>query len=251
MSFKELFSRQAADYAQFRPTYPEELFRYLASLTKEHLCAWDCGTGSGQAAIALASYCSRIIGTDPSADQIAHARRHPKVEYRIAPAEDSAISAGSVDLTVVAQALHWFDLGKFYTEVQRVSKPSGSIIAVWCYALMEITPAVDRVIHRYYYDVIGKYWEPERRWVEQGYRGISFPFEEIVPPEFSMTAEWTFDHLVGYINTWSATQTALRLEEVNPLDSTRMELREAWGEIEGTKRVRWPLFIRVGSIKKV
>lgn len=251
MSFKELFSRQAGDYAQFRPTYPEELFRYLASLTEEHSDAWDCGTGNGQAAIALAQYYDRVIGIDPSADQVAHARPHPKVEYRIAPAEDSAISAGSIDLIVAVQALHWFDLDKFYAEVQRVAKPSGSIIAVWCYGLMEITPAVDRVVSRYYHNVIGKYWEPERRLVEQGYRGIPFPFEEIVPPEFSMRADWTFDHLVGYLNTWSATQTAIRLEGANPIELIRAELREAWGDIGGMERVRWPLFVRVGSIRKV
>lgn len=245
-----LFSRQANDYARFRPTYPEDLFGYLASLTEEHSCAWDCGTGNGQAAIALARYYDRVIGTDPSADQIAHAQLHPKVEYRVAPAEDSRISAKSADLVTVAQALHWFDLDKFYEEVQRVAKSSGSIIAVWCYGLMEITPAVDQIIRRYYHDVIGKYWEPERRLVEQGYRGIPFPFQEIAPPEFLMEADWTFDHLLGYLGTWSATQAAIRSEGVNPLDTIRAELREAWGDVEVTRQIRWPLFARIGSIIK-
>ena len=251
MSFKELFSKQANDYARFRPTYPEDLFGYLASLTEEHSCAWDCGTGNGQAAIALAHYYDRVIGTDPSADQIAHARPHPKVEYRIAPAEDSAISAERVALIVVAQALHWFDLDKFYAEVQRVAKPSGSIIAVWCYGLMEITPAVDQIISRYYHNVIGKYWEPERQLVEQGYRGIPFPFHEIATPEFLMEATWTFNHFLGYLNTWSATQAAIRSEGVNPLGAIRTELCEAWGHVEMERQIRWPLFVRVGSIRKI
>lgn len=245
-----LFSKQANDYARFRPTYPEDLFGYVASLTEEHSCAWDCGTGNGQAAIALAHYYDRVIGTDPNADQVAHARSHPKVEYRIAPAEGSAISAESSDLIVAAQALHWFDLGKFYAEVQRVAKSSGSIIAVWCYGLMEITPAVDQIISRYYHNVIGKYWEMERRWVEQGYRGLPFPFEEIMPPEFSMEADWILDHLLGYLNTWSATQTAIRLEGANPIDLIRAELREAWGHVEMKRQIRWPLFVRIGRINK-
>ncbi len=247
----KLFSKQANDYARFRPTYPEDLFGYLASLTEEHSCAWDCGTGNGQAAIALAHYYDRVIGTDPSTDQIAHVRPHPKVEYRIAPAEDSAISVESIDLIVVAQALHWFDVGKFYAEAQRVAKSSGSIIAVWCYGLMEAAPAADQIISRYYHNVIGKYWEPERRLVEQGYGGIPFPFQEITAPKFLMEATWTFAHFLGYLSTWSATQAAIRSEGVNPLDTIRTELREAWGDVEEAKRVRWPLFIRVGSIRKI
>lgn len=198
----------------------------------------------------LARYYDRVIGTDPSADQIAHACPHPKIEYRIAPAEDSAISTESVDLIVVAQALHWFDLDKFYTEAQRVAKSSGSIIAVWCYGLMEITPIVDQIIGRYYHNVIGKYWEPERRLVEQGYRGIPFPFQEIAAPEFLMEATWTFDHLLGYLSTWSATQTAIRLEGVDPLGVIRAELHEAWGHVESTRQVKWPLFVRAGRINK-
>lgn len=245
-----LFSKQANNYARFRPTYPEDLFGYLASLTKEHSCAWDCGTGNGQAAIALAHYYDRVIGTDPNADQIAQTRPHPKVEYRIAPAEDSAISAESVDLIVVAQALHWFDLGKFYAEVQRVAKPSRSIIAVWCYGLMEITPAIDQIVRRYYHNVIGKYWEPERQMVEQGYRGIPFPFQEIETPEFLMEATWTFDHLLGYLGTWSATQAAIRSEGRNPLEEIRAELQGAWGPEKLARRIRWPLFVRAGRIDK-
>lgn len=249
-SFKELFSKQAGDYARFRPTYPENLFRYLASLTKEHSATWDCATGNGQAAVALTPYYDRVIATDSSTSQIDQARPHPKVEYQIALAEDSGISSGSIDLIAVAQALHWFDPDQFYAEIRRVAKPSGSIIAVWCYALMEITPAVDQVIKRYYHGVIGKYWEPERRLVEEGYRGLPFPFGEITPPEFSMEADWSFDHLMGYLGTWSATQTAIHLEGKNLLDTIRTELKEAWGPGESMKRVRWPLFVRVGSIRK-
>ena len=194
---KELFSNQANDYARFRPSYPADLFRSLASLTKGHSCAWDCGTGNGQAATTLVHYYGRIIATDPSADQITHAQTHPKVEYGTASAENSGISAESIDLIVAAQALHWFDLDKSYAEVRRVAKTTGSVIAAWCYSSLEVTPAVDRVVNRYYRDVVGKYWEPERRLVEQGYRGIPFPFQEIVAPEFLMETDWVFDHLVG------------------------------------------------------
>lgn len=244
---KELFSTQAGAYARFRPTYPAELFQYLASLTSGHKCAWDCGTGSGQAAIALAHYYDRVVATDPSAEQLAHAQRHAKVDYRVATAEASGIPSTSVDLIVVAQALHWFDHERFYAEVRRVAKPSGSVFAAWCYSLMEVAPAVDRIVHRYYHEIVGPYWEPERRWVEQGYQSLPFPFDEVAPPPFRMEADWNFDRLMGYLGTWSATQAAIRAESRNPLDALRQELQTAWGS-DAAKRVRWPLFLRVGRI---
>ena len=184
--FKDFFSEQATGYARYRPTYPEDLFRYLASLTPEHTCAWDCGAGSGQAAVGLVPYYGQVIATDPSKEQLAQASPHPKVNFQVASAEDSGIPSNSVDLIVAGQALHWFDLQGFYAEVRRITKPSGSIIAVWCYALAEIAPAVDAVTWRYYHDVVGKYWGPERRLVEQCYRGIS----EVLPIKLYHFEPW-------------------------------------------------------------
>jgi hypothetical protein len=65
--------------------------------------------------------------------------------------------------------LHWLDLPSFYREVERVVK-SGGLFAVWCYHLAEVTPAVDALIQRFYRDIVGPYWPPERRLVEDGYR---------------------------------------------------------------------------------
>ena len=114
MTFKDHFSRQAADYAKFRPGYPQELFDYLGSIAPSRQLAWDCGTGNGQAAVGLASVFDRVIATDASEKQISKAQLHERVEYRVAPAENSGIESGTIDLIMVAQALHWFDLPRFY-----------------------------------------------------------------------------------------------------------------------------------------
>ena len=58
----------------------------------------------------------------------------------------------------------------------------GGILAAWCYQLHTVSPEVDAVIRRLYADILGSYWPPERRLVEQGYRTLPFPFEEIEPP---------------------------------------------------------------------
>src|SRR5215475_11590766 len=125
MGFKDHFSRQAANYAKFRPRYRRELFDYLASIAPGRELAWDCGTGNGQAAVGLASVFDRVIATDASKKQIANAEPHNRVEYHVAPAENSGIPSGTIDLIMVAQALHWFDLDRFYGQAGRVLKPDG------------------------------------------------------------------------------------------------------------------------------
>ena len=116
MNFEDNFSEQSKQYAQFRPQYPDVLYEYLASLAAERLLVWDCGTGNGQAAVSLAKYFSRVYATDASAEQITHAKLHEKVEYHIENAEHVRLDSGIVDLVTVAQAVHWFDFDKFYTE---------------------------------------------------------------------------------------------------------------------------------------
>src|SRR5438874_11214721 len=108
--FKDHFSQQAADYAKFRPRYPKELFRYLAQVAPGIELAWDCATGNGQAAVELAELFQRVIATDASEKQITNAEPHARVEYRVAPAENSGIESNTIDLVTVAQALHWLDL---------------------------------------------------------------------------------------------------------------------------------------------
>src|SRR5437867_9645499 len=165
MTFKDHFSRQAADYAKFRPGYPQELFQYVGSVAPSRQLAWDCGTGNGQAAVGLASVFDRVIATDASEKQITNAEPHQRVDYRVAPAENSGIKSETIDLIMVAQALHWFDLDRFYAEARRVLKPNG-VLAASAYNLLHIEPAIDEVINRYYYDVVGPFWPPERKLVE-------------------------------------------------------------------------------------
>src|SRR5437867_1927146 len=122
MSFKDHFSKQAADYAKFRPRYPHEMFEYLGSLAPRRQLAWDCDTGNGQAAVGLATVFERVIATDASEKQIANAQSHERVEYRVAAAENTGIQSATVDLIMVAQALHWFDLPRFYEEARHALK---------------------------------------------------------------------------------------------------------------------------------
>ena len=247
MAFQDHFSGHAADYASHRPTYPRELFEYLSGLVERRSIAWDCATGNGQAARALAEFFERVIATDASAEQIASAAELPHhVELRVVPAEDSALPPASVDLVTVAQALHWFDCEAFFAEVDRVLAPGG-VLAVWSYGLTRISPEVDVVIDRFYRGEIEEFWPPERMHVETAYREIPFPYEEQENvPDFSMVVEWTVDELLNYLGTWSAVRRFVASRGGDPVGQLAPELRAAWGD-DGTREVCWPLILRIGQ----
>jgi SAM-dependent methyltransferase len=246
-SFKDHFSGHADRYGAFRPTYPAALFKYLASLPARNDLAWDCATGNGQAAVGLAPYFKSVIATDASQKQLDVAVPQQRICYRIASAENSEIPTGTVDLVTVAQALHWFDLPAFYTEVRRVCRP-GSVFAAWCYQLHTITPEIDAIVYRLYTEIVGTYWPPERRIVEQGYQSLAFPFEIISIPAFTMAARWDLSHLLGYLDTWSATQRFRAERNEDPIEQIRPDLCTAWGNQKEERLVIWPLHVRAGRV---
>jgi SAM-dependent methyltransferase len=241
VTFKDLFSAQSADYARFRPTYPPALFAWLASVAPGRACAVDVATGNGQAALLLAPHFARVVALDGSAAQVAEAPPHPGVSYAVAPAEATGLDDGSADVLTVAQAFHWFQQARFFAEAARVLRPGG-VLAVWCYGLMQVDPAVDAVVQHLYRDVVGPYWEPERGLVEDGYRGVAFPFQRLDAPPFEMVAEWTLDGLLGYLRTWSAVRGFARARCADPVAALAPQLTRAWGA-PTTRTARWPLSV--------
>jgi SAM-dependent methyltransferase len=241
--FKDHFSGHAAGYARNRPGYPPALFAWLASQSPALDRAWDCGTGSGQAAVPLADHFAAVVATDPSAEQIRNAAPHPRVTYRVAPAEESGLEEGSASLVSVAQALHWFDLPRFWAEAGRVLKPGG-LLAAWTYPLMSVTPAVDAVVGRFYDGEVGPYWPPERRLVDEEYRTIAFPWTEVEVPSFAIELGWTLGDLLAYVRTWSAVQRYRKQHGTDPVDGIERELADAWGAADAVHAVHWPLVVR-------
>ena len=238
------FSQYSGDYAQYRPGYPEELFSLLARECAHHELAWDCGTGNGQAARALARHFERVLATDLSREQISAATGADNITWRAAPAEESGLPAQGTDLITVAQALHWFDLDAFFDEARRVLRPGG-LLAVWSYGLAEITPEVDAVIRELYHNRVGPWWPPERAMVEDGYASIRMPFPELDVPALHMSRSWNLSELVGYLRTWSAVQRFLKERGEDPVFTLEAALERAWGDPGNRHTVRWPLSLRV------
>lgn len=216
--------------------------QFLADCCEKRKLAWDCATGNGQTAVALTAYFDRIIATDASEAQIRSATSHPRIDYRVARAERSALDPRSVDLITVSQALHWFDIDRFFDEVMRVLVPGG-VFSAWSYGLCAVDPAIDAHILELYRRM-DDYWPPERRLVEDRYRSIELPMPAIAVPGFEMTANWKVDAMLGYLRTWSACQHCLREVGTDPVDTIEEALRRLWGA--EAREVRWPLALKVG-----
>jgi SAM-dependent methyltransferase len=245
MPLEENFSQQAPIYARYRPQYPAALFARLAELAPGRELAWDCATGSGQAALGLVDQFRQVWATDASPGQIAQAVAHERIHYRVGPAGDSGLPGRAVDLISVAQALHWFDLESFYAEAQRVLKPGG-VLAAWCYLLPDITPEIDPILRRYYEEVLGPFWAPGIRRVEERYANLPFPFAELEPPGVRMEAEWDLEQVSGFLRSWSATPEYVAAHGRHPLEEVQADLEKAWGPADEKRRVHWPMCFRIG-----
>lgn len=248
MSFKDHFSTQASDYAKYRPDYPQELYDFILLHVRSSDAAWDCGTGNGQVAVALADYFEDVMATDPSAKQIENAMPAENITYSVAPAEASGLPTNYFDVVTVGQAAHWFDFDRFYAEVNRVAKP-GALLVIWGYGLHHINPEVDAVINHFYNTTIGAYWPPERKYLDNEYRDLPFPYTPISVPAMHMEKAWTMYNLLGYLSTWSSVQAYIKAHGTNPLQVLMPQLTDAWGAPELLHTVRWPLYIKAGFVQ--
>ncbi|NTW50961.1 MAG: class I SAM-dependent methyltransferase [Chlorobiaceae bacterium] len=244
--FRDYFSTVSSNYALFRPSYPDTLFAWLASVAPARRMAWDCATGSGQAAAGLVAYFERVVATDASQAQIQGAVLHPRVEYRVALADASGLNDRSVDLVTVAQALHWFDMERFYDEVRRVLVADG-VLVVWCYGPLVVEgEEINAIVRRFYDEVVGPFWPAERAIVDDGYREISLPFTRIDVPVFDMSVLWNLHDLLGYISTWSATARFIQATGIDPVLQLGRQLSERWGQADDRKAITWPMVVQAG-----
>ncbi|MBC7828663.1 MAG: class I SAM-dependent methyltransferase [Chitinophagaceae bacterium] len=246
---KDLFSNQSDIYARYRPGYPPELIDYILQFVAGRDTAWDCATGNGQAALLLASHFSLVQATDISGKQIANSKKHPRIQYAIAKEESTPFAEQSFDLITVAQAYHWFNFKGFKQEAKRLLKPTG-VVAVWGYSMVSSEyDKLNEMIAIFYNDTVGPFWDAERKYVDDHYRTIPFPYEEFPAKEFFMEVQWNLEDLSGYLNTWSSVQHFIKAKGYNPVDELRSDLQMAWPLTESIV-FRFPLFLRLGRIRK-
>lgn len=243
---KDLFSGHAEQYAKYRPTYPPELFEYLNTLVPNKQKAWDCATGNGQLARELAKTFDRVFATDISQQQINHAPQRDNIHYSVQPAEKTNFAAQQFDLVTVGQAVHWFNFEQFYAEVRRTAK-ANAYISIVGYGSIAITEPIEQLIKAFHKNVIGPFWDKEAKDVDKKYQTIPFPFNEVQAPQLVSKQLWTFEHLIGYCNTWSAVQHFIKKNGYNPVDTLRDEIEPHWGNAP-VREVKFPVLIRIGKL---
>lgn len=241
----QLFSLRSGDYAQFRPTYPDHLFRWLAENSPTTHCALDVAAGTGQATLPLTDYFDQVVACDASADQLAGSSGWRTAQRFAAQAERLPLRDGTADLIVVAQALHWFATPAFFAEAKRVLAADG-LFCAWCYSLLRIDPPIDALIDHLHGEILGAYWPQGRASVDAGYQDIAVPFETINLPDFAIHARWDLPQLLGYLRTWSAVKRWQQTHGRDPLAQLEPELQRMWGSPARQHQVRWPLHFLAG-----
>jgi hypothetical protein len=246
MEKKDYFSDHSKIYAAFRPVYPDALYHFIFKHLKNKSVAWDCATGNGQVAQYLCAHFETVYATDISQQQHDNAFRAKNIIYSVGSAEKSGFADNQFDLITAGQALHWFKTDEFYAEVNRTARPS-ALVAVWGYALLTIDPTIDELFLDFYKNTTGPYWDSARKLVENEYRDVPFPFQQIESPRLSIEVDWTLAQFGGYLTSWSATQKYIRMHGTNPVDAFIHNLRLRWNE-DQTKRVSFPLFLKLGRV---
>lgn len=240
------FSGHADLYAQYRIDYPDDLYEFILQMVPQRTAAWDCATGNGQVAGALADFFGRVDATDISEKQLMLAVQKSNICYQVSPAERTPFADHTFDLVTVAQALHWFDVDAFHREVRRVAKP-GAVIAEWGYGLVQIGDELDPILLDFYRNRIGPYWDPQRRHIDDQYATLPFPFAGAKRAEFIVRRVWSLERFLNYLRTWSAVRQYVHENEENPIAGLGDELRPVWGD--GEREVRFPVFLRVGHVQ--
>lgn len=241
------FSEQAALYAQYRPGYPDSMYKHIFEHLSSFEAAWDCATGSGQVATYLADHFDEVIATDISEEQLSYAPQKKNIRYKQSAAEYSGLPSNFADLITVAQAIHWFNFDPFYDEVRRVAK-DGALLAAIGYGMIRINSTLNPIVDDLYEEAFGTYFNENRKHIDERYQSIPFPLDEILAPSFNNHLTLSFDQLEGYFNSWSAIQKTKDEKGYNPVTETIEELKNKSSSSQID--VNFPVFMRLGRIQK-
>lgn len=143
-------THMAAGYAKARPAVHVHIIDRLRdwlALARPVDTALDVGCGAGLSTLALQRDAKRLMGLDPSTVMVRQARATaPAACFTAAAAESLPLGDGTIDLMTAAGSLNWVDLTRFFPEVRRVLKASGTL-AIYDFSAGRERRGDDRLEH--------------------------------------------------------------------------------------------------------
>ena len=124
------FGSAADVYERARPSYPQEAVDWFVERARVGAgkTVVDVGAGTGKLTRLLVPSGARVVAVEPIPEMRA---KIEDVEALDGTAEELPLEDGVADALTVAQALHWFDLGRALPEFHRVLKPGGVLALFW------------------------------------------------------------------------------------------------------------------------
>ena len=203
-------------YSKYRPTYPKAVIsaitNYITRCGGSLGLAVDVACGSGQSTFHLKDTFKRIIGVDISKAQIEEANSKCKaknidnIEFRVGNGTELPFVGESVDVVTIAQALHWLDVDRFFSECKRVLKNKGCL-AVYGYGNVQVVnQQCNALVSNFYRNSLQGCWHEARHHIDNEYRTIELPFSNTQRIDMTMPYETSLEAFIGYLSTWSGYQ---------------------------------------------
>ncbi|GAB5536885.1 MAG: hypothetical protein Rubg2KO_31340 [Rubricoccaceae bacterium] len=125
----------AAHYAAYRPPLHSMILSRVLPADDRYGTGLDVGCGTGVSAVALAAFCKRVIGVEPSASMLNQATPHEQVTYLSGAAADLPLPDHSVDVVTFAGVLHYADSEATRAEIRRVAR-AGALVVVYDFEVL-------------------------------------------------------------------------------------------------------------------
>jgi SAM-dependent methyltransferase len=207
---KERFSNRAENYVKYRPHYPIEILDFL----KKEICCQkedvisDIGSGTGILSELFLKNGNVVFGVEPNKKMREAGKEYLKnyenFKSNDGSAENTGLANESIDMIVVGQAFHWFDVLKCKTEFQRILKNKKNVLLIWNERILD-----DSGFMSDYESIIQKcikdYGEVTHRRVDENKIKLFFSTDQLNLKCFHNSQKLDFDGLMG--RTLSASYT--------------------------------------------
>ncbi|HUK08264.1 MAG TPA: class I SAM-dependent methyltransferase [Stellaceae bacterium] len=221
----------SADYAQYRPGPPDQLFAALEAfgigLPGQRIL--DLGTGTGVVARALAKRGAIVSGIDVSRAQIEEAQQLAArdgltIDFRVAPAEEPPFGERTFEVATANQCFLYFDRQRVIAELRRVLTPGGRLAIShfnWLPLSDPIAAASEALVLRF-----------NPNWQAAGFDGNVGATPDWLPADVAVEAFLWFDADVpftreswrGRIRASHGIGASLSLTDVHAFDTQHSEL---------------------------